>query len=309
MKSPFRSQYLLSAPNGPQEGQKCLRSSHDLRLPLAGVYLSHFHYSVCSTIINDCCDLPPSATTNFLGLKALIMCRQTKWKRQQHTQKSSLSTLPKPLIQWFTPPLSPFLVLCFVPLLSWVNQGYTQWFHKLCVAWFLTKSPFLAKFLAVQGTSVTLGWYAALMNDYYWHGPFGRILYHNMPNCMVQNMANPTGALIYTPMGIFMMSLSHLLDALGHPLLAYYFIQLHFKAGGTWDSLLTWSTILGTYTLSRIWSLVHTYYNFGVFGLFYFGYDVYYITDLDSWLPAYMAEGLLYVVVIGWKLKSHMRKL
>ena len=39
----------------------------------------------------------------------------------------------------------------------------------------------------------------------------------------------------------------------------------------------------------------------GRFGLFYFGYDVYTISDLDSWSSAYIAEAVLYGMVVVWK--------
>jgi hypothetical protein len=205
-------------------------------------------------------------------------------------------------------PISPLLVLSLAPLLPWINRGYTQWFHSVVLAWLLTQSPLLVNFLALQGTSVTLGWYAALINDYCLYGPFGRILYNNMPHCMMQHMVMPSGELVYSQMGMYMMGLSHVLDTLGHPILAYYFVHRHYKDGGNLDSLLTWRVIISTYMLSRIWSLVHTYFNFGDFRLFYFGYDVYKISDLDSWLPAYLAEGTLYLLIVAWKLSPRSEK-
>jgi len=211
--------------------------------------------------------------------------------------------------QLFVWPLPPLAVLLLAPLLPWINRGYTQWFHKLVLAWILTQSPWLVQFLALQGTSVTVGWYVALLYDCYCsNGPFGRILYHNMPEIMAQHMvvstSNKGGNLLYTPMGIVMMIASHVLDAIGHPLLAYYFIRKHLQNGGTWNTLLTWPMIGSTYLLSRVWSFVHIYYNFGTFGLFYVGYDVYHLSDLDSWIPAYVAEGVLYALIVGWKLTS-----
>lgn len=166
----------------------------------------------------------------------------------------------------------------------------------------------------VQGTGVTLGWYAALWNDYQLHGRFAHILYWNMPSIMKQHMVEgDTGPLHPTTMGLAMRILSHTLDTAGHPILAYVFWrrhcaqhnkqqQQHGDNASPLSTLLTWPVIVATYVLSRIWSIVHVYYNQNRFGMFYSGYDVYIIRDTDSWSSAYIAEAIFYSMILFYKM-------
>ena len=50
------------------------------------------------------------------------------------------------------------------------------------------------------------------------------------------------------------------------------------------------------------WSVIHTYYNFGTPLPFYVGHDVYTVDSLDSWYPAYIAEAVVYLSVVVWKI-------
>lgn len=232
-----------------------------------------------------------------------------------------------------------FVYIFVLPSSCFLNRGYTQWFHWTWLAFLLSRSEFLARCLALQGTSVTLGWYAALHNDYRLHGRFAHILLWNMPTIMKLHMLEApieTGIPKTTALAILLRIGAHTLDTLGHPILALYFWRREWKrlalkqadginkvngesgigykpnarttpASVTWadvcSSILTWDVIFATYLLSRWWSILHVYINHQrQFGLFYFGYDVYTISDLDSWSSAYIAEGILYGIIVLWKL-------
>lgn len=198
-------------------------------------------------------------------------------------------------------PLAVAAALPFLPTSMYINRGYTVWFHLIFIAYVLTRQPFLRKFLIIQGTGITLGWYAAIHNDLRLHGRFCHILYMNMPTVMKEVMVDQDGGIKSSPDALVMMALSHALDTLLHPGLVYLFWRSHKASGGTWKGIFTWDVIVATYAFSRLWSMVHTFVNDGVVGLWYCGYDVYHINDLDSWLPAYVAESLFYVGIVLYK--------
>jgi hypothetical protein len=189
----------------------------------------------------------------------------------------------------------------------------------------MTQSAFLERMLVLSGISICLGWYAALVYEYVKYDRFCHPLYKNMPSMISQYMILETnddgyvgGILDFeSATSLSMMALSHVLDLLGHPLLTYYLWRCHNRRVGVRSSVhaatavsmsdvaahgLTWPVVLAAYAASRMWSLTHTYYNFGYFGLFYIGHDVYLMDDLDSWCPAYIAEGVIFGSVILWKL-------
>jgi hypothetical protein len=205
-------------------------------------------------------------------------------------------------------PLHPLAVLALFPLLPtefYLNRGYTQWFHWTAVVYLLTGSAFLRRFLVVQGTGVTLGWYSALANDLYWNGKFCHVLYKNMPIVMTNVMLDSqTKVLLQSWEALSVMGVSHLLDTLAHPLLTLYMWRLHCRSGGSLRDLFSWNVVVSTFALSRLWSLTHTMYNFGTsgWGLYYFGSDVYILDDLESWISAYVAEGLFYVAIVLYKI-------
>eukprot|EP00977_Amphora_coffeiformis_P013107 scaffold3364_cov161-Amphora_coffeaeformis.AAC.2 len=164
----------------------------------------------------------------------------------------------------------------------------------------------------MQGLTVTLGWYASLLYDWYVNGRFAHILYWNMPESMTQHMINEQ-AVIYNPASMSVMCLAHLFDTLGHPVLAYYFWRRSapktndLPKSFTWTCRCSWSVLICSYLLSRIWSLVHTWHNQGHPALFYFGYDVYTILDRECWmeglwLPAYVTEAVVYAAFVVGKL-------
>lgn len=206
---------------------------------------------------------------------------------------------------WPIPPavVAVAFAILFPTTDCFLNRGYTVWFHWVVVAYVLTQSTFLRKFAILQGTAITLGWYAAIVNDYCLHGKFCHTLYRNMPESMMSIMLDQQGQLrMNSYRSLAMMVFSHILDTLGHPFLPLLFWWLHRRAGGTLGDILSWRIILSCFAVSRVWSLVHTTYNFGSPNLWYFGYDVYVIDDLDSWMSAYVTEGVVFACAILWRL-------
>ena len=172
----------------------------------------------------------------------------------------------------------------------------------------------------MQGLTVTLGWYASLLYDGYAHGRFAHILYWNMPEGMTQHMLTADGQVLYNSTSVGVMCLAHLFDTLGHPLLAYYFWRKSAPNNNSdstpsttsiWTRF-SWSALLLSYLLSRIWSLLHTWYNQGNPALFYFGYDVYTILDRECWMewlwwPAYITEAVVYAIFVVGKLVTEIQ--
>jgi hypothetical protein len=237
------------------------------------------------------------------------MCGPTPKTTRKQTEASigNNKAQPKTESNYKYWPLHPLAVLALFPLLPtefYLNRGYTQWFHWTAVVYLLTGSTFLRRFLVVQGTGVTLGWYSALANDLYWNGKFCHVLYKNMPDIMTNVMLDSrTKVLLQSWEALSVMGVSHILDTLAHPLLTLYVWRLHCRSGGSLRDLFSWNIIVSTYALSRLWSLTHTLYNFGTpgWGLYYFGSDIYILDDLESWMSAYVAEGLFYVAIVLYK--------
>ena len=224
-------------------------------------------------------------------------------------------------------PVSPWIVaLTLFPYVVFssalLNAGYTKWFHWNSFFFLLTQNEFQCKLLAMQGLTVTMGWYASLFFDWFMcsGNQFGRILYWNMPGFLVDHMVHE-GELLYltTTMSLVCMLTSHILDFLGHPILTYYYWRRTWQQSNGKESssntsidhargqVLTWPVIATAYALSRTWSIVHTWYNHGTPSLFYFGYDVYVILDKEAWLegmwlPAYIMEGLVFLGIVVYKL-------
>ena len=245
------------------------------------------------------------------------MCRHTPkiiTREKAQTDKCGDDGVAFPRI-W---PVSPWLVLAALPWLpTWcyLNRGYTQWFHWNSFFYCLTQDKWHAKLLALQGLTVTLGWYASLIYDWLQHGRFAHILYWNMPEVMTQYMMNEHKEVVYNEKSLPIMGLAHAFDTLGHPILAFYFWKITSNDATSVYARFSWSVLLAAYLLSRCWSFLHTWYNHGQPALFYFGYDVYTILDRDAWLtglwlPAYIAEGAVFAWLVFGKLltkegKSH----
>jgi hypothetical protein len=206
-------------------------------------------------------------------------------------------------------PVHPLLVLALLPVMPsscFLNRGFTIWFHWASVIYLLTQSKFLEKCLVLIGTSVCLGWYSSIAYDYFQYGRLALILYDNSPPIMTEIMLDETtGQPNYGSMAaVSTMLLAHALDTLGHPLLTHYFWRRHRQTGGCLPTILTWPVVVSSWLFSRIWSILHTYYNFGRVQPYYVGYDVYVLPadHLDCWYPAYVAESLLFSFVVMWKL-------
>ncbi len=204
-------------------------------------------------------------------------------------------------------PVHPLCLVAIAPILpTWLylNRGYTVWYHLITFTYLLTNWEPLRRFLMVQGTSISLGWYAALFNDWYQNGRFGHILYMNMPAFMKCEMFDyEAGHVFYTHRSIAYMAVSHVLDTLLHPGIVYFMYKAHRSSGGNIENILSWRVLASTFVVSRLWSMVHTYYHTGIINGWYFGYDVYHIHDLDSWMPAYVAEILFLLILVickGW---------
>jgi hypothetical protein len=238
------------------------------------------------------------------------MCRPKTEEYPIPAGQQTIRTSSWPRLWPVSPIVLAVLLPCFMSSGVFLNRGYTLWFHCNSLFFLLTQNEFLSNFLALQGLTVTLGWYASLTYDWYKHNRFGYILYWNMPQQMTQYMMNDNQEMVYDTKSMLVMLLAHALDTLGHPILAYYYWRRNWKqAGVDWkQNLLTWPVICSSYLLSRIWSLVHTIYNHGKPGLFYFGYDIYDLLDRDAWLPgfwlpAYITEGLVYLLIVAYKLR------
>jgi hypothetical protein len=227
---------------------------------------------------------------------------------EAYTTTTSNKAKPKAESEYKYWPLHPVAVLALFRLLPtylYLNRGYTQWFHWTAVAYLLTGSAFLRRFLVVQGTGISLGWYSAIANDWYWNGKFCHVLYKNMPITMTNVMVDAqTRVLLQSWQSLTVMGVSHLLDTLAHPLLTLLFWKLHCQTGGSLRDIFAWKVVVSTYMLSRLWSLTHTLHNYGTagWGLFYFGHNVYIMDDLESWIAAYSAEGVFYASIVLYKI-------
>lgn len=201
-------------------------------------------------------------------------------------------------------PLTVLAIIPFLPKWVYINRGFTQWFHWVAIIYLLTAWEFLERFQAMIGFSICLGWYCSIIYAAYQHGEFMTILYENMPDAIKHGIFdNETDRIDYTsPLALKMMLVAHMLDFLGHPLLTFFFWYRHRSRGGTLSEILTWPVILSTYLFSRIWSLTHTTYNFGQPGFFYVGHDVYIVENLDCWIPAYVAESVVYLFAVVYKI-------
>ena len=224
---------------------------------------------------------------------------------------------------WSIPAWLVFLCLPLVPTSIYINRGYTQWFHGLSVLFVISRDDWFCRFLAVQGLSITLGWYASMAAEFILHGRFAHVLYHNMPEAMTQHMVDPASGQLHewlaqpaeddSPLALSdcMKILAHVLDLLGHPILTYYYWSRCWKLGHSLETITTWSICVSAYLFSRLWSLTHCRHNFGIFEFFYFGYDVYALPpdSVHLFIPSYLAEFSFFLALALYKLqKRHVAK-
>ena len=239
---------------------------------------------------------------------------ESSYRRWFETNGDSIQLFP------LHPSIAVAAMAYFLPSWCYLNRGFTVWFHLATILQVLTQSKFLVKVLALTGASICLGWYASLAYEFFYHGRWCHALYKNMPTILVNQMVhkNDSGALDFeSTHSLVAMAICHLLDFLGHPILACYFWakiqkdEKHCSQNNKKTSnrlTIEWPVILSSYCFSRCWSLVHTHHNFGKAGLFYFGFDVYVIDDLDAWYPAYIVESLFYGTLVVWKLTHTKHK-
>ena len=219
----------------------------------------------------------------------------------------------KPLLLGKIWPLPPLVAVAMIPLLPqsyYMNRGYTKWFYLMSVAYFLTRSTFLRKVIVLQGIGICVGWYSVIVFDWFVDGTFCHMMYRNMPSAMLPHMVQELPCdddggggdcgyvVLNTSTSIVMKGLSHVLDIIAHPGLVYLFYGLHRRSGGTLSDILAWPVIVVAWHLSRTWSIVHSYHNNGALAFWYYGYDVYKLKNLNSYLMSYIAEGACFSVVI-----------
>lgn len=200
--------------------------------------------------------------------------------------------------------IHPLIVAAFVPFVYkdyLLNRGFTQWFHWMGLAQFLTGSNALARVQAISGISVCLGWYSALVYAWCHYGEFMKILYKNLPEVFPTTIfdADTDEIRFDSDEALGAMAVAHILDTLAHPVLTYYFWR---RAGGSVSKIATWDAIFGFYAYSRTWSMVHSMMDSGKPSPFYFGHDVYIVDHLDCYLPSYIAEAVVVLFLIGYKL-------
>ena len=242
---------------------------------------------------------------------------KNQYKQRQSWPFSKIWPLPVPIVL----AVLPFIL----PQSSYLNRGYTVWFHLLSVVYLLTQSTFIRKVLILQGIGICAGWYSAIATDWFVDNTFSHTLYRNMPGSMQPYMiqhiepalegedgSEATYIILNTYSSMIMKALSHVLDFIGHPGLLYLFYRLHHKQhynntegrqiASFWKDVLTWPIIVSAWHFSRVWSMVHSYFNTGNIAWWYFGHDVYKLNNLNCYLVAYIAEGFCFLVAIFCRL-------
>ncbi len=201
---------------------------------------------------------------------------------------------------WPVHPVFILMVFPFLPTWLYLNRGYTVWYNLIALLYLLTQIEPVRRFLIVQGIGVCAGWYAALVNDFILHGRFAHILYMNMPSVMKAVLLDESGSVVYTNESKAYMAVSHVLDMILHPGIAYLLYKSHRRAGGAVSEIFSWKIIAAAFVVSRFWSVVHIYHQTGKLGGWYFGYGIYSLHDLDCWMIAYVAEGLSFLCMIAY---------
>jgi hypothetical protein len=262
---------------------------------------------------------------------AVITNESNDKNKSKEASTSSNSTAGSTIIDKILP-LHPSIVIVsmaiFLPYSCFLNRGFTIWFHWMSILHLVTQfqSKFIEKFLILSGTSISLGWYSTLLWECIYHGRYFDALYNNVDVLYDYIPSSVMSSHPFTPIAII-----HIFDLLGHPLLTYYFWRRYnnnknnnssnnsiattpppdnrdnnnSKSIHIIDEICTWPVLISAYIFSRVWSIVHTYHNFGYFGLFYVGFDVYIIDSLDMWYPAYTTETILYSSLILRKLTNN----
>lgn len=169
--------------------------------------------------------------------------------------------------------------------------------------------------------------------DYVNEGTVGHMLYRNMPDSMIPYMIQELSSsstcddsssdndsddssmpcregyeVLHTPTSTVMKAISHTLDIIAHPGIVYLLYIIHrqhlssTRGETTLRDVLTWPVIVVAWHLSRLWSIVHSYHNNGVVAFWYYGFHVYKLNTLDSYLVSYIAEGVCFIAAIVCRL-------
>jgi hypothetical protein len=237
-----------------------------------------------------------------IRLSKLFFNQITPMNKPVHVKKKNdLRATASFLRVWPVHPVFILMAVPFLPTCLYLNRGYTNWYILITLSFLLTQIEPLRRFLIVQGISVCAGWYAALVNDFMSHGRFAHILYMNGPSVLKAALLDESGNVVYTNESIVYMGVSHVLDIIFHPGIAYLLYKSHRRAGGTVDEIFSRKNIAAAFALSRFWSFVHIYHQFGKLGFWYYGYGIYSLRDLDCWMIAYVAEALSFLCMIAYK--------
>lgn len=119
----------------------------------------------------------------------------------------------------------------------------------------LAQSKFVQKFQILIGIDICLGQHVALAYECFYHGRFMDALHKNVPLSQVmKNLIVKHGNLDFNSWkSILVMILSHIIDGIGHPLIAYYFY------GGKLSGAFSWPVIISTCMHSRLQNIIHTF--------------------------------------------------
>ena len=244
-------------------------------------------------------------STCTLSLKLETMCHPTSL-----FYKSRAPSLSKTLKQiWpLNILLGLFIVLCSPQAL--LVGGYTRWYMRLTVAFLLTRNHTLCKFLVIQGLLINMGWYSVAAYDFIVDGrEFGNILYRNSPGFRTYTLLEGSWGdqdlqLVNAPWTNFLLAMCHVVDLAVHLLPLYYFMRCCKSYGYSMNETASWPILGGAYLLSRLYSISRCWVHLHKFGIYYYGYDVYWIPpDSDNtWTVGYVAEVMTLLSIAAWKI-------
>jgi hypothetical protein len=230
--------------------------------------------------------------------------------------KSRALSFSNVFIQILPLPIALGLLIVCCPLQDLLIGGYTRWYVRLSVAFLLTRNHMLCKFLVVQGLLINMGWYSVAAYDYIFNGGvFGNILYRNSPGFRTYTLVEGSWGdqdlqLRDMPWTNTLLALCHVVDVSIHLLPLYYFLRCCKSYGYSMNQIASWPILVGAYLLSRVYSISRCCFHFQKFGLFYYGYDVYWIPpDSDSiWTVGYVAEAITLLTLAALNIRKRRQE-
>jgi hypothetical protein len=170
----------------------------------------------------------------------------------------------------------------------------------------------LCKFLVVQGLLINMGWYSVAAYDYiFTGGVFGNILYRNSPGFRTYTLVEGSWGdqdlqLTDMPWTNTLLALCHVVDVSIHLLPLYYFLRCCKSYGYSMNQIASWPILGCAYLLSRVYSISRCWFHFQKFGLFYYGYNVYWIPpDSDFiWTVGYVAEAITLLTLAALNIRG-----